>query len=229
MNERRPIAAISWSGGKDSCTALHRIASKYRVVAALTMFDETGSRSRSHGLTPQLMAQQVARLGMRHVLATCTWDTYDAAFGAALQGLRADGVTHVVFGDIMFDENRLWAERMCAAAGVTAVEPIWGESSGDVIREFLEMGGEAMIVTARAEYLDQPWLGRMLTPEAVDELTRLGVDACGERGEYHTLVTNCPMFERPLTVRTRGYVFRLGCWALDLEVPDTEERPAPGH
>jgi diphthamide synthase (EF-2-diphthine--ammonia ligase) len=52
------------------------------------------------------------------------------------------------------------------------------------------------------------------------------VDKCGERGEYHTVVTRCPLFSRPLALRTAGAVQRSGCWALDVEVA---EDAAPGH
>jgi len=36
----RPRAAVSWSGGKDSCAALHRAHASYDVVAMVTMCDE---------------------------------------------------------------------------------------------------------------------------------------------------------------------------------------------
>jgi uncharacterized protein (TIGR00290 family) len=213
-----PVAAVSWSGGKDSCAALHRTAADFEVVAALTMFDEAGARSRSHGLTPDVVAAQTACLGLRSVTAHCTWETYDAAFAAALASLAAGGVSHVIFGDIMFDDNRAWAERMCAAAGLVAVEPIWGEPTEALLREFIASGGEALIVTARTPMLDQSWLGRSLSLDMLDELAARGVDPCGERGEYHTLVTNSPLFRTPLRVRRRGHVQRSACWALDLEL-----------
>lgn len=219
----RPRAAISWSGGKDSCSALARVAGRFDVVASLTMFDEAGARSRSHGLTPAIVRAQAAALGVRPVLAGCTWDTYNDAFAAALATLAADAVTHVIFGDIMFDEHRRWAETMCERAGLAAVEPIWGEPTDMMLREFIAGRGEAMIVTARTPMLDEPWLGRTLSIEMLDELAGRGVDPCGERGEYHTLVTNTPLFRAPLRVRPKGRVLRSACWALDLELETAGE------
>ena len=218
MTGRRPTAAISWSGGKDSCSALHRTVRQFDVVAALTMFDEAGARSRSHGLTPAIVAAQASCLGLRSITPRCSWETYDASFGAALAELAADGITHVIFGDIMFDEHRAWAERMCGTAGLTAVEPIWGEPTDAMLSEFLASGGEAIIVTARTPLLDESWLGRQLSIDMLDELARLGVDPCGERGEYHTLVTNSPLFRQRLGVRRCGHVLRSACWALDVEL-----------
>src|SRR5262247_1101756 len=98
----KPLAAISWSGGKDSCAALARARADLDVVAMVTMFDGEEARSRSHGLRPQVLAAQANRLGLRRVTGRCTWATYNAAFGAALAELTTLGVTHVVFGDILF-------------------------------------------------------------------------------------------------------------------------------
>jgi diphthine-ammonia ligase len=223
MQERRPRAAISWSGGKDCCSALHRVAERFDVVAALTMFDEAGDRSRSHGLRPELVGAQVDRLGLKHVTRRCSWQTYNEAFATGLAELGSLGITHVIFGDIMFDDHRAWTERLCAAAGLTAVQPIWGESTESMLREFIDSGSEALIVTARAEFLDESWLGRPLTSAHLAELAGLGVDPCGERGEYHTFVVNSPLFDRRLNVRSCGHVLRSGCWALDLELGQSGE------
>jgi len=62
------------------------------------------------------------------------------------------------------------------------------------------------------------WLGRPLRPEMVDEFARLGVDPCGERGEYHTAVTNSPLFSAPIEVVHGERVFRSGCHAMDVFV-----------
>jgi diphthine-ammonia ligase len=215
----RPRAAISWSGGKDSCAALVRTRDAFDVVAMITMFDETALRSRSHGLRPEVLAAQAARLGLHQVIGRCTWATYDAAFARGLEQLAADGITHVVFGDIMFDEHRQWAERMCENAGLAAVEPLWGLSTTTLFHDWVSSGAGAVIVTARAALLDQSWLGRRLTADLLPLFERLGVDPCGERGEYHTVVTDTPLFTRPMTLRAAGAVQRADCWALDV-VPD---------
>ena len=118
--------------------------------------------------------------------------------------------------DILFDEHRRWAEQMCEAAGLTAVEPLFGSSTLALFEEWTDSGADALIVTARAELLDQTWLGRPLRRDMLDSFTRLGVDPCGERGEYHTVVTNSPLFSNPVLVQAGVCVQRSGCWALDL-------------
>ena len=222
----KPRAAISWSGGKDSCAALHRVRDDFDVVSMVTMFDEQAVRSRSHGLRPEVVAAQAERLGVSQFIGRCTWDTYSAVYQRLLADVAASGVTHVIFGDIMFDEHRAWAERMCAANGLVAVEPLWGASTDVLFDEWIASGDEAMIVTARAEFLDETWLGRPLREDLLPDLRRLGVDPCGERGEYHTVVTGSHLFSRPLRLRREGHVQRSGCWAVDLVPEDSSEEDA---
>lgn len=219
----RPRAVISWSGGKDSLAALAAVRGKLDVVAALTMFDEGGARSRSHGLRPQLVAAQADRLGVRPVMASCRWDTYDFAFTEALKTLAGGGVTHAVFGDLLFPEHRAWAEARCAEAGMTAVEPLWGVPTPDLFDRFVTSGAHAIVVTIREPWLDESWLGRTLSADMKGSFAARGVDPCGENGEYHTAVVDSPLFSRPIRVSQGVQVRRGDCVALDL-IPDADRR-----
>ncbi len=214
----RPRASISWSGGKDSCAALQRVREHFDVVSMVTMFDEDALRSRSHGLRPEVVNAQAQRLGLTQLVGRCTWQNYSDVFGRVLDDVAAQGVTHVIFGDIMFEEHRRWAERLCEHAGLVAVEPLWGESTDVLFDEWIASGADAVIVTARAECLDASWLGRRLGADMAADFVRLGVDKCGERGEYHTVVTNTPLFSQPLALRRGEIVQHGGCWAMDMSL-----------
>jgi len=71
-----------------------------------------------------------------------------------------------------------------------------------------------------AKALGADWLFRALDEACLDEFARLGVDACGENGEYHTLVTACPAFSRPIGVEPGEQIFRRGYWAVDVLLKD---------
>jgi uncharacterized protein (TIGR00290 family) len=222
----KPRAAISWSGGKDSLAALDRARSTCDVVASVTMVDEQTARSRSHGLRPDVIAAPAARLALDPRLCPCTGSTYEAAFSGALDELASRGITHVVFGDILFDEHRLWAEQMCGRSGLTAVEPLWGCSTEALFEDWVASGADALVVTARATFFDRTWVGRRLDRTMAAEFARRGVDPCGERGEYHTVVTNCSLFRAPVRLHAGRRVQRGGCWTIDL-APDADDAARP--
>lgn len=193
-----------------------RLHDRFDVRVMITMFDEPLQRSRSHGLSMDMVRAQADRLGTELIVEGCDWPTYTEGFGRALRRASASGCTHVIFGDIFEDSHRAWTETVTAAAGMTAVQPLWGESTSVLVREFIDRGGEARLVTVREEYLDASWLGQPLSLAVVDELTAKGVDPAGERGEYHTVVTGCPLFSSPIPVVEGERVHHRGCWAIDL-------------
>ncbi|HWH57833.1 MAG TPA: hypothetical protein VN682_09395, partial [Terriglobales bacterium] len=177
---KKPKAAVSWSGGKDSYLALHRAASAFDIRALLTMFTEDGTRSRSHGLRPEVMARQASLLNLSLVSGRGSWNTYEEQFKCVLRELARDEFSHVIFGDIFLDEHKMWVERVCSECGLEAVEPLWGEETTFLFRQFLKTGAQAQIVATRAALLDEEWLGRKLSEEMLPLFEARGVDACGE-------------------------------------------------
>src|SRR5207249_5902692 len=109
---------VSWSGGKDSALALWRARSRgLRPIALLTMLDETGRRSRSHGLPAEVLEAQAAAIGVPLVTASGTWDDYTSVFVRALSGLAGPSVRACVFGDIDIEPHRQWGVDGAADAG----------------------------------------------------------------------------------------------------------------
>lgn len=199
-------AFVSWSGGKDGALALHRAREQgIAVTTLLTMFDESGERSRSHGLSLPLMQAQADALGLRLVTARAGWADYEAVFTACLRRFAEEGITQGLFGDIDLAPHREWEERVCTAAGLEAVLPLWGEPRDALAQQVLALGFEPWIVCVNARWLDASYCGVRYD---ADFLARLppGVDACGENGEFHSFVAGGPGFAHTLPVRvTRVY------------------------
>jgi diphthine-ammonia ligase len=220
----KPRAAVSWSGGKDSYLALHRSRASYEVVALITMFNEDGSRSRSHGLRPEILEAQAHRLGLPICKGRGSWATYESGYLQALADARALGISHVIFGDIMYESNREFPERVCDVSGLMPVEPLWGEPTDRLYREFVLTGADARVVTVKDSVLDASWLGRRLTLNLLDDLRAAGADPCGEHGEYHTVVIDAPAFSSPIDLARLDHVSRDGCWALDFTINEFAAR-----
>jgi len=110
----KPLAAISWSAGKDSCLAwLRALDAGLDVRSFLTMCDASGL-SKSHVLPPALIAAQVQAMGGAWVPALAGPGEYADVFNAALRALRDAGHTHMVFGDIDLPAHR----EICGDAAV---------------------------------------------------------------------------------------------------------------
>jgi uncharacterized protein (TIGR00290 family) len=192
--------AWSTSGGKDSLLALWYARQQgYRVTTMITMFDETGARSRSHGIGKSLMHAQALALGMELLTPHATWQSYETEFVATLQTLKASGHEGVVFGDIDLLPHRDWEEKVCARANLRAVLPLWQRDRNQLAMQLLQLGFKAIVVCVDHRHLTVDFCGREYNREFVESLPE-GVDACGENGEFHTFVVGGPMFSAPLDV-----------------------------
>jgi uncharacterized protein (TIGR00290 family) len=213
-----PIAC-SWSGGKDSCLALWRtVRAGAQLDCLLTMFTEDGERSRSHGLSRAVLEAQAAVIGVPLLSRSATWDDYETAMVDLLREAASRGVTATIFGDIDIPRHRTWEENVCQQAGLSAVLPLWQQDRLAILDEWWSAGFEALIVVARDGVVERRYLGRVLDRPTAAELAAIGVDACGENGEFHTVVTAGPLFREPIRVAIGEQVLKSGCWFQDLLV-----------
>lgn len=193
----------SWSGGKDSCLALHRARmAGAKPACLLTMISEDGIRSRSHGLRRDVIEAQAAAMGIPLLTRYATWAGYEAVFVEALHAIRKKGIKSGVFGDIDFPPHLEWEEKVCAKADIRPCLPLWGGARPALLHEFIALGYKALIVRVNENKLNRKFLGRIIDRKIVGEFQKIGIDPCGENGEYHTLVVDGPIFSRPLPVTT---------------------------
>ena len=218
----------SWSGGKDAYLALQRaILQGGRPAALLCMLHEDGLVSRGHGLPLALLREQAAALGIPLVTRATTWGGYEATYVSVLHELRAQGVEAGVFGDIDLQAHRDWVEGVCAVAGMTCHLPLWQEPRRRLLDELLAGGVRATIVAVDSSNLGADYLGLELCGAVITRLEAAGVDACGEEGEYHTMVTLAPLFSAPVPLRWDGIEERDGHWLLRYAVQPVS--PATQH
>lgn len=224
--ETGPSVCCSWSGGKDSCLALWRAVNNGAKVSSLvTMFTEDGNRSRSHGLSRAVLQAQAAAIGVPLLSRSASWDDYEPAMIDLLGEARTLGAATAIFGDIDIPQHRQWEETVCAATGLEAQLPLWQADRLALLEEFWQAGFECRIVVARDGLVDRKYLGRILDRQVAHELSAAGIDACGENGEFHTLVTAGPLFRQSLVIELGEQVLRSGCWFQDVALRPTI-RPA---
>lgn len=210
----------SWSGGKDSALALHeaaRAGAEPRLL--VSMMVESGERSRSHGLSREVLVAQAAAVGLPIEFGAASWSGYEAELIRVLEAsIGAGGPRVGVFGDIDMQDHRDWVERVCGLVGAEARLPIWQRDRRRVMDELLAAGFEAVIVAVRDGVLPADLLGVTIDAEVVAAIEAAGADAAGENGEYHSLVVDGPLFEHRLAVEAGERSLRDGVWFTDVRL-----------
>ncbi|WP_236648943.1 adenine nucleotide alpha hydrolase [Spirosoma sp. 209] len=200
-------ALMNWSGGKDSALALWQVqqSGQYQVETLLTTLNAANRRISMHGVPEALLDAQARRIGLPQTKLFLPEDSsmasYQEQMGLALAPLVETGITHAVFGDIFLDDLRQWRELQLARWALTAVFPLWQQSSLQLLETFWAAGFRTVVVSVNSQYLDASFCGRVLDRRFVSDLPP-AVDPCGENGEFHTFVYQAPYFSEPIRFQT---------------------------
>jgi len=221
----RPKALISWSSGKDSAFALHEVlrAGKFEIVGALTTVTETFERVAIHGVRQEILRAQCAAASLPQRVVPipypCPNEIYEARIGEAVAQAVADGVTHIIFGDLYLADIRTYREQKLAGTGITPIFPLWERPTRELARAMIASGLEAYLATVDMKKLPAEFAGRKFDAQLLADLPG-GVDPCGENGEFHTCVVAGPMFSHRLAVTTGERGQRDGYAYCDLVMED---------
>ncbi|SDL25144.1 ATP-binding protein [Paracoccus chinensis] len=216
-------AVMSWSSGKDCTLALHRARQEgaLDVVALLSTFNETASRVAIHGTRRAVARAQARALGLPLIEvdlpAPCSNADYEARIGAASLRLKEQGVRDWIFGDLFLEDIRQYREGNLAAQGLSGHFPLWGADTRLLAQEMLDLGLDARIATLDPRLVPRELCGSRYDWAFLDQLPP-GVDPCGERGEFHTVVANGPGFAAPLNLRQGETVERSGFVYTDFDL-----------
>jgi uncharacterized protein (TIGR00290 family) len=214
-------ALIAWSSGKDSAWALHEVrqSGEYDVVGALTTVTETFARVSMHGVREEVLNAQLdaARLPATIVRIPwpCTNDRYEREMAAAMAQAKADGITHIVFGDLYLQDVRAYREAKLKDIGIAPVFPLWQRPTASLARAMIDGGVETYLSTVDLAKLPARFAGRRFDHALLADFPP-GIDPCGENGEFHSCVTAGPMLSRRIPIAVGETVERDGFAYADL-------------
>jgi uncharacterized protein (TIGR00290 family) len=220
-DKRSKQVLVSWSGGKDSCLALHEIqqSDEYKVAALLTTITEEYDRVSMHGVRRELLEAQATQLGipLHPVLISkgASNDEYEAKFIDACSEYRDRVIDSVVFGDLFLEDVRRYRDEFLARHNLRGMYPVWLRDTTELVRQFIELGFKAIVTCTDAKVLGPAFAGRIIDEAFLSALPSQ-VDPCGENGEFHTFVFDGPNFKQRIAFSKGETVQRDGFWFCDL-------------
>ncbi|MDD5561309.1 MAG: diphthine--ammonia ligase [Candidatus Omnitrophica bacterium] len=192
-----------WSAGKDSCFACYKAISMGHDLSVLFNFtDPKGEKSLSHGLLASIIFRQAELVGipMAQKAMPDARKAYREEFKRLIRiWQKKAGIRGIVFGDIYLQEHKDWIDALCREAEVEPIMPLWGKDTKELALEIIDSGFKAVVVAVKADLLGKEWLGRIMDRKFIEEL-KPEIDPCGEKGEFHTLVVDGPLFREPIRV-----------------------------
>lgn len=222
---------FNWSGGKDSTLALHYVLQdkSFDVRYLLTTVNETYNRVSMHGVRKSLLDEQAESLGIPlyqiGLPESVDMKAYELQMHKHLLILKSRGITHSIFGDLFLEDLKNYRENKLSEIGMKAVFPLWKRNTTEVLKTFISLGYQTVIVCAKAGL--EEFCGRIIDESFIEDLPP-DVDPCGENGEFHTFVFDGPIFKKPVNFTLGEKLFKTypspdgqteettGYWYIDL-------------
>lgn len=221
-------AVVSWSSGKDSAMAFHRVCQNrtFAITSLLTTLQETDHRVSAHNVRASLVRAQADRLGLPlheiYLPRPCPNTVYEARIGSAVEKLRAEkGIEDHIFGDLFLQDIRNYREKNLKTANLQAHFPLWGENTYKLADEMIALGIEAYIVAINLDVMPANLCGVRFDKDFLNTLPP-NIDPCGENGEFHTVVTNMMHFSSPIEIVIGGYQITGNHMYADFRIKGTE-------
>ncbi|MHB8525595.1 MAG: Dph6-related ATP pyrophosphatase [Candidatus Acidiferrales bacterium] len=209
----KPKAWLSWSSGKDSAWALHvmRQRGDIEITALLTTINRTHNRVAMHAVRESLLDAQAAAAGLPLIKvpipSPCPNEIYECAMAEAMAQAGAEGVSHMIFGDLFLEDIRKYREENLAKCGMVPIFPLWLKDTRLLAQEMLVGGLRAILTCVDPKKLDASFAGRAFDEKLLADFPS-GIDPCGENGEFHTFAYAGPMFASPIRVTVGEIVQR---------------------
>ncbi len=209
---------LSWSSGKDSAWSLQvlRLSDEYAVTGLYTTINSAFERVAMHAVRVELLRLQAEAVGLPLYLIEipypCSNEQYAAVMADFVAKAQTQRVECMAFGDLYLQDIRDYREERLQGTGISAVFPLWGKPTRELLTEMLDGGLRAMLTCVDPRVLPAEFAGCELSLALLEEMPQT-IDPCGENGEFHSFVFDGPMFDYPLAIEmgevvTRdGYVF----------------------
>ena len=202
--------ASLFSGGKDSTYAIHVAQNQgHHVVCLLSVFTKSDESHLLHHPNMEWTKLQSQSMKIPQLTAISYSDKTDDELTVLEQLLQTakeefhiEGLVH---GGIKSQFQKEKFENLCSKLDLVAVAPLWNAEPEQYMNNLLDSDFEFIITTVSSDGLDDSWLGKQITKDAINILKKLsdkfGFNLNFEGGEAETFVTNCPLFSNSIKIK----------------------------
>ena len=205
---------VHWSGGKDCCTALHKVIEQGHEVTHLVTYVYMEPYI-FHSI--RVAELQAKALGIPHLKVKVEGNRFDAIVGELTRLKQEEDIEGIVTGDIdNVHHKRTW-DYACKKLGTKLLMPLWDRPlfsllPGDryrkrVLEIELSVGMKPILSCIDMNYMGEEWFGREFNRKCVEDMKPLigpwgkGIDATGEPGEFHSTVLDAPLFNQAVEIK----------------------------
>ncbi len=199
-----------FSGGKDSTYSAY-IAKKsgHEISCLISIFSENSESFMFH--TPSIKkTEKQAKVMNIPILIQKTKGKKEEELKdlekAIKIAIKKYNIQAITTGALHSDYQASRIQKICDKLKIKCLNPLWHKNEIKYLKELLKNNFEIIITGVFAYPLDKKWLGRKINKKFIEEVKELNkkykIHPAGEGGEFETFVLNCPLFNKPLKIKS---------------------------
>ena len=201
--------AVLFSGGKDSCLALHKVLTRgHEVKYLLNVCPRNFDSFMFHKPYLNLLKRQARELGIELIIKESEGEKEKELddLKILLEDIK-DKVEGIVVGGIASSYQGTRIKKICDELNLKFISPILDYSPENVWKELLDEGFEVVMSKIACDGLSKEWVGKVINKENYGELKKLAdkyqfrIDF--EGGEAESLVLKMPEFNEEIKIDFR--------------------------
>jgi diphthine-ammonia ligase len=219
--------ATLFSGGKDSVYSSY-LAKKqgHELACLITIYSENKESYMFHTPSIEKTRHQAESMNLPIIIHKTKGEKeeelkdLEEAIKKAIKKYKIEGIVTGAIRSV-YQASRI--QKICDNHKIKCINPLWQKEEMSYLNELLENKFKIIIIGVFAYPLDQSWLGRIIDKKFIEEVKELNekykIHPAGEGGEFETFVLNCPLFKKPLIIKSHND-FKEGenSWRREIEI-----------
>jgi diphthine-ammonia ligase len=202
--------ATLFSGGKDSVYSSY-LAKKqgHEITCLITIHSENKESYMFHTPSIEKTKYQAESMNLPLMIHKTKGEKEEElkdledAIKKAIKKYKIEGIVTGAIRSV-YQASRI--QKICDNLKIKCINPIWQKEEIGYLNELLENQFKIIIIGVFAYPLNQSWLGRIINKKFIEEVKALNakykIHPAGEGGEFETFVLNCPLFKKPLEIKS---------------------------
>jgi len=218
---------VLFSGGKDSTYSTYLAKKKgYELVCLISVFSENEESYMFHTPSIKKTIKQAEIMNLPIITQKTKGKKeeelkdLEKAIKKAKDKYKIDVIVTGAI-DSVYQTFRI--QKICDKLNLKCFNPLWHKDEISYLKELWKNNFKAIITGVFAYPLDKNWLGREINKDFIKEVELLKrkykIHPAGEGGEFETFVLDCPLFKKPLKLKSKKIVSTgKYSWKMEIEV-----------